>query len=565
MPDQSSEDTLLLVDPDLDFLDWSTKHLSAKNLRVLRCDNAANAVKVIEKTPVSVVVAAMELEPFDGMELLGRILQQSPQTLVILTAGFPTTGQIIEATQRGAHDVLRKESLAFELRPVVESALQTQDDRRSAGQPDAEMPKHDGRVKMIGISRALQEVFKLVGRVARSDAPVLIAGESGTGKELVAKAVHEYSPRRQKEMITINCGAIPENLLESELFGHEKGSFTGAIARRAGRFEQADGGTLFLDEIGDMPLSIQVKLLRVLQDGSFSRVGANETLTTDVRIVAATHKNLTDEVAAGRFREDLYYRLNVVEIKIPALRERMEDIPLLAEYFLQRITRKNGMARIRISAEAITTLQSHHWPGNVRELENTIARACALASSQILLPADIPLASAPRKSAAGLHGGARPVDQRRPFRRGSPRMAERRNRRPDSRTRGRRSQGSLQHAQPADRGFTQTACPTRSDMLHIVEHPLIADELTRLRDPACPSPEFRQRVRRIASLMVPAGHREFRNHGRAVQHAAGNHRGGEIDPWCHPGADFARRIGISRWISRPDPPRVRRPHRPGAE
>jgi DNA-binding NtrC family response regulator len=408
MSDSQQEDTLLLVDPDLDFLDWATKHLFANNLRILRCDNASNALKVIEKTEVSVIVAAMELEPFDGMELLGRIMQQSPKTLVILTAGFPTTGQIIEATQRGAHDVLRKESLAFELRPIVESALQIQDDRRSAGQPDAEMPKHDGRVKMIGISRALQEVFKLVGRVARSDAPVLIAGESGTGKELVAKAVHEYSPRRQKEMITINCGAIPENLLESELFGHEKGSFTGAIARRAGRFEQADGGTLFLDEIGDMPLSIQVKLLRVLQDGSFSRVGSNETLTTDVRIVAATHKNLVEEVAGGRFREDLYYRLNVVEIKIPALRERMEDIPLLAEYFLQRITRKNGMARIRISAEAITTLQSHHWPGNVRELENTIARACALATSQILLPADIPLASSPRKSPAGF---AAAIDQ----------------------------------------------------------------------------------------------------------------------------------------------------------
>jgi DNA-binding NtrC family response regulator len=400
MADSSAEDTLLLVDPDLDFLDWATKHLTANNLRILRCDNAANAIKVVEKTPISVVVAAMDMEPFDGMELLGRILQHSPQTLVILTAGFPTTGQIIEATQRGAHDVLRKESLAFELRPVVESALQTQDDRRSADQPASELPKNDGRVKMIGISRALQEVFKLVGRVARSDAPVLIAGESGTGKELVAKAVHEYSPRRQKEMITINCGAIPENLLESELFGHEKGSFTGAIARRSGRFEQADGGTLFLDEIGDMPLTIQVKLLRVLQDGSFSRVGANETITTDVRIIAATHKNLTDEVAAGRFREDLYYRLNVVEIRIPPLRERLEDVPLLAEFFLQRITRKNGMARIRLSAEAINALQSHSWPGNVRELENTIARACALATSNILLPADIPLASAPGKSPA---------------------------------------------------------------------------------------------------------------------------------------------------------------------
>jgi len=408
MPEAPPEETLLIVDPDHDFLDWASKHLAARDLRILRCDNAENAVKVVEKTPVDVVVAALTLQPFDGLELLGRIRQQSPQTLVILTAGFPTTGQIIEATQRGAHDVLRKESLPFELRPVVESALQTQEDRRSAGQPDAEMPSMDGRVKIIGVSRVLQDVFKLVGRVARSDAPVLVAGESGTGKELVAKAVHEYSPRRQREMITINCGAIPENLLESELFGHEKGSFTGAIARRAGRFEQADGGTLFLDEIGDMPLSIQVKLLRVLQDGSYSRVGSNDTMKTDVRVVAATHKDLAAEVAAGRFREDLYYRLNVVELRIPPLRERREDIPLLAEYFLQRITRKNGMARIRMSAEAVSALQSHHWPGNVRELENTIARACALSSSSILLPADIPLASAPTKARPGVAGA---IDQ----------------------------------------------------------------------------------------------------------------------------------------------------------
>jgi DNA-binding NtrC family response regulator len=402
MPEGPTEDTLLLVDPDHDFLDWATKHLAAQNLRILRCDNAANALKVVEKTEVSVVVAALSLQPFDGLDLLGRIIQQSPQTLVILTAGFPSTSQIIEATQHGAHDVLRKESLPFELRQVVESALQIHEDRRSVSPHETEGPTVDGRVKIIGVSRALQDVFKLVGRVARSDAPVLIAGESGTGKELVAKSVHEYSPRRQKEMITINCGAIPENLLESELFGHEKGSFTGAIARRAGRFEQADGGTLFLDEIGDMPLSIQVKLLRVLQDGSFSRVGANETITTDVRIVAATHKNLAGEVAAGRFREDLYYRLNVVELRIPPLRERPEDIPLLAEFFLQRITKKNGMARIRISPEAVATLQDHSWPGNVRELENTMARACALASSNILLPADIPLASAPGRSNAKL-------------------------------------------------------------------------------------------------------------------------------------------------------------------
>ncbi|MDX1679187.1 MAG: sigma-54 dependent transcriptional regulator [Akkermansiaceae bacterium] len=402
MSSSSEPDTLLLVDPDLDFLDWATKHLHAEDLRILRCDDAAKAVKVIEKTDVAVVIAAMDLQPFDGLEFLSQVIQRSPQTLVTLTTGFPTTSQIIEATQMGAHDVLRKESLSFELRPVIESALQTHEQRRSADQPTAQLPQPDSRVKMIGVSRPLQEVFKLVGRVARSDAPVLISGESGTGKELVAKAVHEYSPRRKSEMITINCGAIPENLLESELFGHEKGSFTGAIARRSGRFEQADGGTLFLDEIGDMPLSIQVKLLRVLQDGTFSRVGSNETLQSDVRIVAATHKKLSKEVTAGNFREDLYYRLNVVELKIPPLRERPEDIPLLAEFFLQRITRKNGMARIKLSAEAIAVLQQHNWPGNVRELENTIARACALASSNVLLPADIPLASAPGKGAADL-------------------------------------------------------------------------------------------------------------------------------------------------------------------
>ncbi len=395
MAEAPPEQTILIVDQDHDFLEWATKHLTAKGVRILRCDNADNAVKVVEKTAVDLVVADIQLQPFDGLELMTRIRQTSPHTLVILTTGFPSTGQVIEATQRGAHDVMRKEALPFELRPVVESALQIVEDRRSAEQPAADMPALDGRVKIIGVSRALQDVFKIVGRVARSDAPVLVTGESGTGKELVAKAIHEYSPRRQQELIAINCGAIPENLLESELFGHEKGSFTGAIARRAGRFEQADGGTLFLDEIGDMPLSVQVKMLRVLQDGSFSRVGSNETLSADVRIVTATNKVLSTEVAAGRFREDLYYRLNVVEIRLPPLRERSEDIPLLAEFFLQRITRKNGMARIRLSAEAISALQQHRWPGNVRELENTIARACALASSTVLLPGDIPLAAAP--------------------------------------------------------------------------------------------------------------------------------------------------------------------------
>ncbi len=387
----TSERTLLLVDPDHDYLDWASKHLEADGIRILRCDNANNAVKICERTTVELVIADIVLQPFDGIDLLAQLQTTHPDIIVIITAVFPGTAQVIKATQQGAHDILRKESLVFELRSVVESAWQVIEGRRTAGEYKQKMPDVGGKLQVIGVSRAFQDVFKTVGRVARTDAPVLIYGESGTGKELVANAVHEYSPRRLNEMVALNCGAIPENLLESELFGHEKGSFTGAAAKRTGRFEQCDGGTLFLDEIGDMPVPVQVKLLRVLQEGTFSRVGENEVLTSDVRIVAATNKNLAQEVREGRFREDLYYRLNVVELRLPPLRKRIEDIPLLAEFFLRKITKKNGMARLRLSGEAITVLQEHKWPGNVRELENTMTRAIALASSDVLLAHDIPI------------------------------------------------------------------------------------------------------------------------------------------------------------------------------
>lgn len=395
MATATKEQTILLVDEDLDFLDWATKHLEAKGVKILRCDNSENAVKVADKTDLDLVISDIQVQPFDGLELLSRIRAKNSNAAVVLTAGFPTTSQIIEATRRGARDVLRKESLPFELRPVVEAALQNSEQRKQAEDSIPNLPAADGPVKMIGISRPLQEVFKIVGRVSQTDAPVLITGESGTGKELVARAVHEYNPRRQGDMVAINCGAIPENLLESELFGHEKGAFTGAVARRTGRFEQCDGGTLFLDEIGDMPASVQVKLLRILQEGTFSRVGGNETLSSDARIVAATNKDLAVEVSQGNFREDLYYRLNVVEIDLPPLRNRPEDIPLLAEFFLQRLARKQGTARMRLSSEAVKTLQKHRWPGNVRELENTIARACALSTSDLLLPEDMPFARSP--------------------------------------------------------------------------------------------------------------------------------------------------------------------------
>lgn len=396
MSASSPENTILLVDPDLDYLEWATKHLQVAGIKILRTDRADKALKVIEKTPVHLVIADLQLDPFGGLELLAKIRASSLGTLVILTAGFPTTSQIIESTQKGAHDVLRKESLPFELRHIVESALRSIEQRSQAISPVPLAERPIGKVSIIGVSRPLQDVLKVVGRVAHSDAPVLVTGESGTGKELVARAIHDYSPRRNNELLTINCGAIPDSLLESELFGHEKGSFTGAMARRQGRFEHAHDGTLFLDEVGDLPASVQVKLLRVLQDGTFSRVGSNEVLKSDVRIVAATNKDLAAEVTAGRFREDLYYRLNVIEIRLPALRERPEDIPLLAEYFLQNIARRSGMARLQLSGEAVETLQKYNWPGNVRELENTITRACALASSELLLPADIPFGRTPR-------------------------------------------------------------------------------------------------------------------------------------------------------------------------
>lgn len=386
---------ILLVDPDLDYLEWATKHLNADDVKILRCDTAAKAIQVVGKTSIDLVICDYKLEPFDGIELIQKIRGVSPGTIAILTAVFPTTSQIIEATQKGAHDVLRKESLAFELRQIVESALQTIDQRRLLGPTSDERPGLIGKTSIIGVSRPLQNVMKIVGRVAQSDAPVLVTGESGTGKELIALSIHDYSPRRKKEMLVINCGAIPENLLESELFGHEKGSFTGAIAKRSGRFEDCHESTLFLDEVGDLPASVQVKLLRVLQDGTFSRVGSNEVLKTDVRIVTATNKNLATEVSAGRFREDLYYRLNVVEIQLPPLRERPEDIPILAEFFLDRIARKRGSVRMRLTGEAVEHLQKHRWPGNVRELENTMARACALATTDILQPDDIRIGRGP--------------------------------------------------------------------------------------------------------------------------------------------------------------------------
>ena len=385
---------ILLVDPETDFLAWAQRQLETVTTRVLTATASDEALRIWNREEPDLLVTETHLTPFSGMELLAKVRARHPNAVVILTSQFSSTQAVIESMKLGAFDFIRKEALPFNLKAVVDAALKSQAEVKSATafKPQLTVEEHEDSI--VGKSAAMQQVFKMVGRVAQSDAPVMITGESGTGKELVARAIHHHSQRSGKYFVAVNCAAIPEQLLESELFGHEKGAFTGAAGQRIGRFEQSHGGTLFLDEIGDMPLSLQSKILRVLQDGQFSRVGGNDTLKSDARIVAATNKNLESEVAEKRFREDLFYRLNVVRIQLPPLRQRIEDIQLLAEYFLRKVATHKHLPQLQLSEDAVRVLEFYPWPGNVRELENTIQRACVFAASDILLPKDIPLGRA---------------------------------------------------------------------------------------------------------------------------------------------------------------------------
>jgi DNA-binding NtrC family response regulator len=383
--------TVLVVDSETDLLDWIRQQLKVSGVRVITETNANNAFKIFCLEKPDLVISEMHLRPAGGLELLAKIRAESSNAMVIIMSAFGTTQAVIESMKLGAFDFLRKESLPFTLKVVVDSALKAAAELRAAAPSKPALTVEQYRDDIVGQSEAMQGVFKMVGRVAMSDAPVLVTGESGTGKELVARAIHTYSERSKKSLLAINCAAIPENLLESELFGHEKGSFTGAATQRIGRFEQCHGGTLFLDEIGEMPLAVQSKLLRVLQEGEYSRVGGNATIKANVRIVAATNRNLEQAIAAKEFREDLFYRLNVVGIHLPPLRVRVEDIRLLAEYFLSRIANQQHRPLLLLSEEAIKVMESYPWPGNVRELQNTLQRACVLATSDVLLPKDLPL------------------------------------------------------------------------------------------------------------------------------------------------------------------------------
>jgi two-component system nitrogen regulation response regulator GlnG len=377
---------ILIVD-DEDLVRYSFRKLFRDpNSEILEASNGLEALSVIKKEKPDLVLMDIEMPGLTGLEAIQRIKSMSPELPVIIMTAYGTSERVIAAMKYGAFEYLEKPFDVARLKAVITEALDMkrftdEDDRMEIRPADT----HTGE-QIVGMSPAIKEVYKMIGRVAASDVSVLLSGESGTGKELVAKAIHRYSDRSDKPFIAINCAAIPDTLLESELFGFEKGSFTDASHAKEGKFEAADKGTLFLDEVADMSLPLQAKLLRVLQEGTFERIGSNKTTRVDVRIISATNKNLEKCIAAKEFREDLYYRLKVINITLPPLRMHSEDIPLLTNYFLSRHCQEIKVPLVTIPPETMEIMMQYHWPGNVRELENLLKRALLLSKSNIITP-----------------------------------------------------------------------------------------------------------------------------------------------------------------------------------
>ena len=366
-------------------------------------ENGLKALEMTRECSPSVIIMDIKMPVMDGLEAFRLIHQEFPEIPVILMTAYGTLDTVVEAMKMGAFDYLVKPSNVNELRLMLDRAYQMRCMRAELAELRNELKKHFQLETIIGKSPAVQSIYKVVGRVAQTNATVLITGESGSGKEVIAQTIHRNSTRRDNPFIKVNCGALPEGLMESELFGHEKGAFTGAVAKKPGRFELANGGTMLLDEIGELPLALQVKLLRVLQEKTFERVGGTETIKVDVRIVAATNRNLEERVQQGLFRADLFYRLKVVPIHVPALRERVEDIPAFVDYFVRRYADEAHVEVPIVSPEALKLLCRCPWPGNVRELGNVLERAVILSQGVIdvmdlpgLLPAEeLPVVAVP--------------------------------------------------------------------------------------------------------------------------------------------------------------------------
>jgi len=381
---------LLLIDDEEDVRYSFQRIFDSPEIELAAASSGEEGLKTIPKFKPDLVLMDVRMGGMNGLETLRRIRAANPKQLVILMTAYGTTQTAIEAMKLGAYDYLLKPFDVPKLKEIVANALKAARDMKQVVSYEPLLQSEDYELGIVGRSEAMQQVFKLIGQVAASDATALITGESGTGKELVARAIYHHSDRSQQPFLAVNCAAIPEQLLESELFGHERGAFTGATLQRIGKFEQCNKGTIFLDEIGDMTPATQTKILRVLQSGTFERVGGNQPIRVDVRVIAATNKALEQAVAAKQFREDLFYRLNVVRIHIPPLRDRREDIPLLVNYFLEKIAREQQRRPKSIAASVIRTLEKYHWPGNVRELENAIRRAYVMAKGDAILQSDLP-------------------------------------------------------------------------------------------------------------------------------------------------------------------------------
>jgi DNA-binding NtrC family response regulator len=381
---------ILVVDDEPFVRELFDTIFTTKGHQVIGVHDGVTAVQTVEKTPIDVALIDLQLPALDGFAVLQEILRISPTTVAIMITGYGTIDAAVKAVKAGAFDFITKPFSADTVGVVVKKALEHKRLRQEHARLHKAVREHYRQEHVVGESDAMRRVLEFVEKVADSDSTVLIQGESGTGKELVARMLHFNSSRRNCPLVPVNCGAIPENLLESELFGHEKGAFTGASHTRIGRFELAHGGTIFLDEVAEMPLPLQVKLLRVLQERSFERIGGTKPITVDVRIIAATNQDLEQAVREKRFRHDLYYRLNVIPISIPPLRERRSDIPLLVMHFIARFNRMKQTTVQGVDPDALRMLTAYRWPGNIRELENLIERLVVLKKSGTITAADLP-------------------------------------------------------------------------------------------------------------------------------------------------------------------------------
>ena len=381
---------ILLIDDEADVQYSFRRIFDSPEIQLTTAGSGEEGLKIISKLKPDLVIMDVRMGGMTGLETLRRFREMNSKQLVIMMTAFGTTQTAIEAMKLGAYDYLLKPFDVPKLQKIVADALKTARDMKQLVSYQPLLESEDYELGIIGRSEPMQNVFKLIGQLAASDATALITGESGTGKELVARAIYHHSKRSEQPFLAINCAAIPETLLESELFGHERGAFTGAAVQRIGKFEQCDRGTVFLDEIGDMSLATQTKMLRVLQSGTFERVGGNQPVKVDVRVIAATNKPLERAVASREFREDLFYRLYVVRIHLPPLRDRRDDIPLLINYFLKKLSKGQSSRPKSIAADAVSILENHDWPGNVRELENVLQRAVVVAKGEAILRADLP-------------------------------------------------------------------------------------------------------------------------------------------------------------------------------